>query len=167
MGDGAARSWRWSSPTRDGKWAWSSIEMSELRMAGKELDGRGKGPSRREGWEIHWHGCRVIHHPKCQGVVDQNQGAASSSVQWEGDSSWRWGYFLCAKSPPATALVVPCPCRCKFKTQSGPSPCPTSHRVPLLFFFPTHTHTLTFSLLPRGITAQPSNDHAVPHGSSC
>lgn len=64
-------------------------------------------------------------------------------VQWEGASSRRWGPLLCAKSPPATALVVPCPCRCKFKTQSGPSLCPTSHRAPLLLFLSQHTHTHT------------------------
>jgi hypothetical protein len=65
------------------------------------------------------------------------------SVQLEAASSRGWGPFLCAESPPATALVVPCPCRCKFKTQSGPSLCPTSHRAPLLLFLSQPAHTLS------------------------
>lgn len=78
------------------------------------------------------------------GCCVQLRPAPSSSVQWEAASSLRWGLLSRARSPPATALVVPCQCRCKFKTQSGPSLCPTSHRAPLLSFSP-NTHTLTHS----------------------
>lgn len=130
-GDGAA--------ARDGKWAglaWSSIEMSELRMAGWE----GKGGIMEGGL-----GNSLAGVP-CHSPADRQGGArpeSGCSVQWEGASSRGWGPSLCAESPPTTALVVPCPCRCKFKTQSGPSLCPTSHRAPLLFFSPnTHcTHS--------------------------
>lgn len=78
-----------------------------------------------------------------RGAVSFTTRPPGCCVQLEGASSLGWGPSLCADSPPATALVVPCPCRCKFKTQSGPSLCPTSHRAPLLLFSPnTHcTHS--------------------------
>lgn len=146
------------------------------RWAGWE--GKG-GPSRREGWEIHWQGCRVIHDPDRQGAV----------------SSWRapaheGGAFSSARLPhPQLPWLCPVRVAASLKPKAAPLCAQLPIVPPSSFSLPTYTHTHNLhpqltsrpeALLPNPATSTlfhtvPPADlplfspllNNLPHRSSC
>lgn len=126
---------------RDGKWAWSSIEMSELKMAG----GEGKGGIKVGGLGDSLAGVPCHSPPDRQGVRDQNQGAASS-----GKSPAHEGGALSSARSPHPQLPWLCPVRvaASLKPKAAPLCAQLLIVPPSSFFSPnthTHTHTRTHS----------------------
>lgn len=139
--------------------ACSSIEMSELRMAGWE----GKGAIKEGGLGDSLAGVPCHSPADRQGVRDQNQGAASS-----GKAPAHEGGALPSAPSPHPQLPWLCPVRVAASLK--PKAAPLYAQLPIVppssSSLPTHT-TPTAQFASGGITAQPSNVHAVPHGSSC
>lgn len=146
------------------------------RWAGWE--GKG-GASWREGWEIHWQGCRVIHDPDRQGAV----------------SSWRapaheGGAFSSARLPhPQLPWLCPVRVAASLKPKAAPLCAQLPIVPPSSFSLPTYTHTHNLhpqltsrpeALLPNPATSTlfhtvPPADlplfspllNNLPHRSSC
>lgn len=132
---------------RDGKWAWSSIEMSELKMAG----GEGKGGIKVGGLGDSLAGVPCHSPPDRQGVRDQNQGAASS-----GKSPAHEGGALSSARSPHPQLPWLCPVRVAASLKPKAAPlCAQLPIVPPSSFFSPNTHTHTHSHTHPQLTSRP------------